>query len=309
MSILAAYAGPKGDTEFGLDVFKRGWFAETGTLDGDQALAIKVDEILYRGKSKFQDVIVFQSTAWGRVLILDGDVQCTEFDEFSYQEMMTFLPINSHPNPKKVLVIGGGDGGVVREAAKHPLVESVTLCELDEKVIEVTKKFLPSMAKGFDSPKLKLCVEDGAEYIKNHQGEFDVIITDSPDPKAPAVCLFQRPYYEALKKALKPGGIIASQGASFWYDRELVKEMLKLCRSLFPVVEYGASYVPSFPAGQIGHICCSSDPSTNFREPIHKFSDEMLEKMELRYYTTDVHRGAFALPLMMAKDFGQKWRS
>ncbi|CAL1294867.1 unnamed protein product, partial [Larinioides sclopetarius] len=258
-------------------------------------------------------------TAWGRVLILDGDVQCTEFDEFSYQEMITFLPINSHPYPKKVLVIGGGDGGVVREAVKHPLVESVTLCELDKKVIEVTKKFLTSMAKGFESPKLKIFLEDGADYIKNHQGDFDVVITDSPDPKAPAVCLFQRQYYEALKKALKPGGIIASQGiyhddgvvagASFWYDRVLVKEMLTLCRSLFPVVEYGASFVPSFPAGQIGYICCSTDPSTNFREPIHKFSDEMLEKMELKYYTTDVHRGAFTLPLMMAKDFGQKWRS
>ncbi|GFW64602.1 spermidine synthase [Trichonephila clavipes] len=284
-----------------MDAFKEGWYTETGSLYSAQALSMKVEKILCHKKSKYQDVLIFESTIFGKVLVLDDCVQVTEFDECSYQEMISFLPLNSHPNPKKVLVIGGGDGGVVREAVKHPSVESVTLCELDEEVIEVSKKFLPFMAKGFDSPKLTLFIGDGAEFVKNHPNEFDVIITDSPDPKGPAVCLFQKPYYESLKQALKPGGLIASQGEQFWYDRRLVKEMIKMCKTLFPVVDYGASYVPSFPAGQMGYLCCSTSPDTNFREPLNKFSCETLKKLELKYYTPDVHRAAFALPLMIAE--------
>ncbi|GFY62155.1 spermidine synthase, partial [Trichonephila inaurata madagascariensis] len=207
---FAPYSAPT-PIPFGMDAFKKGWYTETGSLYSDQALSMKVEKILYHKKSKYQDILIFESTIFGRVLVLDDSVQLTEFDECSYQEMISFLPLNSHPNPKKVLVIGGGDGGVVREAVKHPSVESVTLCELDEEVIEVSKKYLPFMAKGFDSPKLTLYIGDGAEFVKNHPNEFDVIITDSPDPKGPAVCLFQKPYYESLKQALKPGGLIASQ--------------------------------------------------------------------------------------------------
>ncbi|GFR23147.1 spermidine synthase [Trichonephila clavata] len=308
MDLFAPYSAPT-PIPFGMDAFKKGWYTETGSLYSDQALSMKVEKILYHKKSKYQDILIFESTIFGRVLVLDDCVQVTEFDECSYQEMISFLPLNSHPNPKKVLVIGGGDGGVVREVVKHPSVESVTLCELDEEVIEVSKKYLPFMAKGFDSPKLTLYVGDGAEFIKNHPNEFDVIITDSPDPKGPAVCLFQKPYYESLKQALKPGGLIASQGEQFWYDRRLVKELIKMCNTLFPVVDYGASYAPSFPAGQIAFLCCSTSPDTNFREPLNKFSYETMKKLELKYYTPDVHRAAFALPLMIAEEFQLKWEN
>ncbi|CAL1286003.1 unnamed protein product [Larinioides sclopetarius] len=181
-SILADYNVPT-TTKFGLDSFKKGWYTETGTNAGDQAMSVKVEKILYQGKSKYQDIVVFESAKWGRVLALDNAVQLTEMDEFSWQEMATYLPLNSHPNPKKVLVIGGGDGGTVRDITKHPLVESVTMCEIDETVIEMSKKYLPFMAKGFDSPKLTLHIGDGVEFMKNHQNEFDVIITDSTDPK------------------------------------------------------------------------------------------------------------------------------
>jgi len=293
--------------QFGMDAFKKGWFTETGTLNGDQALSIEVEKVLYHEKSKYQDILVFDSKRFGRTLVLDNAIQCTQNDEFSYQEMITFLPLNSHPDPKKILIIGGGDGGVVREAVKHPSVESVTLCEIDEKVIEVSKEFLPFMAKGFDSPKLTVQIGDGAEFVKNHKGEFDVIITDSSDPKGPAVCLFRKPYYESLKEALKPGGIISSQGECFWFDLELVKEMIEMCRSLFPVVDYGSSYVSSYPGGQIGYLLCSKDPETKFREPFHKFTPKMLKDLNLRYYTPDVHRAAFALPLYIAEEMGLNW--
>ncbi|GFV15334.1 spermidine synthase [Trichonephila clavipes] len=291
----------------GMDAFKKGWFTETGTLNGDQAMSIQVDEVLYEGKSQFQDIVVFQSNRFGRVLVLDNAIQLSELDEYSYQEMITFLPLNSHPNPKKVLIIGGGDGGAVREAVKHPMVESVTLCEIDEKVIEVSKKYLPFMAKGFESPKLKVYIGDGAEFMRNHQHEFDVIITDSSDPKGPAVCLFQRPYYESLQKALKPGGIIASQGESFWFDRKLIAEMIKMCKEIFPVVDYGSSYVPTYPGGQIGYLCCSTSPDTNFRQPLNLFSVEVLKELNLKYYTPDTHRAAFALPKLIAEELGLDW--
>ncbi|KAF8770535.1 Spermidine synthase like protein [Argiope bruennichi] len=287
--------------QFGMDAFKKGWFTETGTLNGDQAISIEVKNILYHEKSKYQDILVFDSNRFGRVLVLDDAIQLSESDEFSYQEMITFLPLNSHPNPKKVLIIGGGDGGAVREAVKHPLVESVTMCEIDEKVIEVSKKYLPFMAKGFDSPKLTLYIGDGAQFMRNHQHEFDIIITDSSDPKGPAVCLFQKPYYESLKKALRPGGIICSQGESFWFDRKLLSEMIKMCKTIFPVVDYGSSYVPSYPGGQIGYLCCSTSPDTNFRQPLNRFSKETLKELNLKYYTPDTHQAAFALPLSIAE--------
>ncbi|GIX96275.1 spermidine synthase [Caerostris darwini] len=306
MSILPSYS-VQPSIEFGMDAFKKGWFTETGTLNGDQALSIQVDEVLYHEKSKYQDILVFNSKRFGKVLVLDDAIQLSEADEFSYQEMITFLPLNSHPNPKKVLIIGGGDGGAVREAVKHPLVESVTMCEIDEKVVEVSKKYLPFMAKGFDSPKLTLFFGDGAEFIRNHQNEFDVIITDSSDPKGPAICLFQKPYYESLKKALKPGGIIASQGESFWFDSKLLSEMIKMCREIFPVVDYGSSYVPTYPGGQIGYLCCSTSPDTNFRVPLNKFSKETLKELNLKYYTPDIHQAAFALPLAIAETLDLKW--
>lgn len=294
--------------QFGMDAFKDGWFTETGTLNGDQALSMKVNKVLYHERSEYQDVLVFDSKRYGRTLVLDNAIQCTETDEFSYQEMITFLPLNSHPDPKKILIIGGGDGGVVREAVKHPSVESVILCEIDEKVIEVSKKFLPFMAKGFESSKLTVHIGDGAEFVKNHECEFDVIITDSSDPKGPAVCLFRKPYYESLKKALKPGGIICSQGECFWFDLELVKEMIIMCKSLFPVVDYGSSYVSSYPGGQIGYLLCSTDPETNFREPLHRFTPKMLKELGLRYYTPDIHKAAFALPLYIAEAMGLNWK-
>jgi len=132
---------------------------------------------------------------YGRVLILDGVIQCTERDEFSYQEMISFLPLASHPNPKNVLIIGGGDGGVAREVVKYPTVESVTQCEIDDRVIALSKEYLPFMASGFDNPKLHLHVGDGFEFMGKHQNEFDVIITDSSDP----IGNFPNTYFNSMR--------------------------------------------------------------------------------------------------------------
>merc|ERR1719223_629494 len=165
---------------------ENGWFKETTALWPGQAMTLEVKEILHVEQSKFQDVLVFQSVSYGNVLVLDGVIQATERDEFAYQEMISHLPMNSHPDPKNILVIGGGDGGVLREVVKHESIESVTLVEIDEMVVKVSKKFLPAMAAGFSHPKVNLVIGDGFEYLKNHTGTYDVIITDSSDPVGPA---------------------------------------------------------------------------------------------------------------------------
>ncbi|KAG8177759.1 hypothetical protein JTE90_018988 [Oedothorax gibbosus] len=273
-------------------------------LKEEAVLSLQVDEVLYHEKSKFQDILVFKSKNQGRVLVLDNFIQLTEYDEFAYHEMMVFLALNSHPNPKKVLVIGGGDGGVVREVVKHPSVESVVMCEIDEMVTQASKKYLPFMSTGFDSPKLKLHIGDGIEFMKNTHGEFDVIFTDSSDPIGPAVCLFKKPYYETMKKALKPGGILCSQGESMWYDRKLISEMIQMCRTLFPVVDYAYASIPQFPGGTLGFLLCSTSQNTNFREPLTKFSSQIMKSYNLRYYNQEVHRAAFVLPELFCKEFG-----
>ncbi|GCB75157.1 hypothetical protein scyTo_0018183, partial [Scyliorhinus torazame] len=233
---------------------------------------------------------------YGNVLVLDGVIQCTERDEFAYQEMIANLTLCSHPNPKKVLIIGGGDGGVLREVIKHSAVESVAQCEIDEDVIKVSKQYLPGMAVGFSSPKLKLHVGDGFEFMKVNQDAFDVIITDSSDPVGPAESLFQESYYQLMKNALREDGILGAQGECQWLHLELIKEMRRFCKSLFPVVEYAYSTIPTYPSGQIGFMLCSKNPKTSFREPVRQLSAVEVDRMQLKYYNADMHRAAFVLP-------------
>ncbi|EXL67021.1 spermidine synthase, partial [Fusarium oxysporum f. sp. conglutinans race 2 54008] len=176
------------------------------------AMTLRVEKVLVHEKSEYQDALIFKSTDFGNVLVLDNIIQCTERDEFSYQEMIAHLALNSHPNPKKVLVIGGGDGGVLREIVKHDCVEEATLCDIDEAVVRLSKEHLPSMACGFDHPKSKTHIGDGVKFLNDYKNEFDVIITDSPDPDGPAEALFQKSYFQLLHDALREGGVITTQG-------------------------------------------------------------------------------------------------
>ncbi|KAI6359059.1 putrescine aminopropyltransferase, variant 3 [Pyricularia grisea] len=193
------------------ETIKEGWFREISDMWPGQAMTLKVEKVLHHEKSKYQDVLIFQSTDYGKVLVLDNVIQCTERDEFSYQEMITHLAMNSHPNPKKVLVIGGGDGGVLREVVKHDCVEEAILCDIDEAVIRLSKEYLPNMAAGFNHPKVKVHVGDGFKFLADYQNTFDVIITDSSDPEGPAESLFQKPYFQLLFNALTEGGVITTQ--------------------------------------------------------------------------------------------------
>ncbi|XP_012251763.2 spermidine synthase [Athalia rosae] len=284
-----------------MDALKKGWFSEFSELWPGYVLSLEVEEVLHEEKSKYQDLLVLQTKTYGRALILDGAIQCTERDEFSYQEGIAFLPLCSHPNPENVLIIGGGDGGVAREVAKHPNVKSITQVEIDESVLSAARKYLPFMAVGLDNPKVKLYVGDGFQFMKNHKNEFDVIITDSSDPIGPAECLFEESYFKLMSTALRSGGIICSQGGTAWANLDIVERTLQHCRSAFAKTSYCVVAVPTYPTGQIGFIMGSLNPETNFNEPVKTFTDNQLDDMNMRYYSADVHRAAFVLPRFIEK--------
>jgi len=286
-----------------MDAINKGWFSEINDLWPGQCFSLKVKEVLHEERSDFQDIKFVDTFAHGRALILDGIIQCTVKDEFSYQEMISFLPLCCHPNPEKVLIVGGGDGGVAREVVKHPDVKSAHQVEIDGRVVELSKKYLPSMACGFDSPKLQLTIGDGFEFMKQHEGEFDVIITDSSDPIGPAVSLFEETYFALMKKALKPNGVICSQAGTVWTDIEYVKSTMAHCHKYFPTVRYAVTAVPSYPCGQIGFIIGSTEKNDDLKVPKKVFSDQQLDAMNMRYYSAETHRAAFdGLPRYVAKE-------
>jgi len=273
-----------------MEFFKKNWFSELGELWPGQTFSLEVQEVLYHKKSKFQDVIVFQSKTYGKVLVLDGAIQCTERDEFAYQEMISHVPLCAHKNPKRVLVVGGGDGGVLREVVKHDSVEIVDLCEIDQDVIDVSKMYLPFMAEGFNNPKVRIHIEDGFVFLKNKKNEYDVIITDSSDPIGPASSLYQGGYFSLLKESLREGGIICSQAESIYLHMNIIKELVETCKKVFTNVEYAYVTIPSYPSGQIGFVLCSAD---SCKKPKRKISEkEVLSK----YYNYDIHSAAFVLP-------------
>lgn len=273
-----------------------GWFHERGTLWPGQAFTLKIKEVLYHKKSQFQDVLVFDSENYGKVFVLDGVIQCTERDECSYQEMMAHVPLYAHPNPKKVLVIGGGDGGVLREIARHPSVEEIVICELDKDVIDISKKYLPFMAKGFDDPRVKVHIMDGAKFMEENQAAFDVIITDSSDPVGPACVLFETPFYLAMHGSLRDGGIICTQGECVWLHVDLIQPLVKAITPLFHTVEYAYCTIPSYPSGQIGFIIATKAGGEGKGCKVPVRGPEKEVQKELRYYTPEIHQASFVLP-------------
>jgi len=238
-----------------------GWFSEiSDEMWPGQAMSLKVEEVLYRGRSDFQDVMVFRSSNHGKVLILDGVIQATERDEFSYQEMIAHLPLCSLKSPaKRVLVVGGGDGGVLREITRHADVETVDLAEIDGAVIEASKKFFPGMSVGFDDPRVNVHVTDGIKWVGDAEpGTYDAIIVDSSDPVGPAAVLFEREFFVKMHRALKPGGVVCTQGECIWLHAELIKDVLGMCKDVFEggSVQYGFTTIPTYPSGQIGFVMC-----------------------------------------------------
>ena len=279
-----------------------GWFREiSDTMWPGQAMTLKVDKVLHHEKSKYQDVLVFKSTDYGNVLVLDNVIQATERDEFSYQEMISHLALNSHPNPKKVLVIGGGDGGVLREIVKHESIEEAWLCDIDEAVINVSKKYLPEMSASYSHPKVKTYIGDGFQFLRDYQNTFDVIITHSSDPEGPAESLFQEDYFKLLNSALTEKGVITTQAESMWIHLPIIKELKNVCNNVFPVAEYAYTTIPTYPTGQIGFMVCSKDKNAKVKKPLREVTDEEESKL-YRYYNKRIHEASFVLPTWVQKE-------
>lgn len=275
-----------------------GWFHERGELWPGQAMSLKVKKVLDHHRSDFQDILVFESESHGNVLVLDGVIQVTERDEQAYQEMIAHIPLFAHPNPKKVLVIGGGDGGVIREVARHLGVEEIIECEIDEGVIKASKKYLPSLAKGYDDPRVTVKVMDGAQFLEENQDAFDVIITDSSDPIGPASVLFETPFYNAMYKSLKPGGIVCTQGECMWLHLDLIKPLVDAISQTYSTVEYAYTTIPTYPSGQIGFILATKGRGP-CKVPEREAPRELLA--DLKYYTPELHSAAFVLPAFASR--------
>lgn len=256
-------------------------------------LGYKVTDVLHHSVSDFQEIDVVETVALGRMLLLDGMVMTSERDEFIYHEMIAHIPMLAHPNPKNVLVIGGGDGGTIREVLKHPSVERAVLCEIDGDVIDVSKKYLPSIAGKLDDPRVEIEVRDGAAYIANHKNTFDVILIDSTDPIGPGEKLFTQEFYQNTLAALTETGIMACQSESPVAVPDECKRINKLLRSVFPYVQPYTACIPSYPGGQWTWSFCSKGI-----KPLENINEAVATELEktARYYNREIHKSVFILP-------------
>lgn len=272
------------------------WVSETG---GGYGNTVEVTAKLYEYRSEFQKIEIFETRKLGRMLMLDGIIQLTEFDEFAYQEMMAHPALLVHPEPRRILIVGGGDGGVAREAARHDAVEQIDLCEIDGAVVEAARRFLPSLACGFDDRRVRLHIADGVRFVHDHPGEFDVIIVDSTDPVGPGEALFGADFYRDAMRALKPDGVICSQAESIYLFPEIVQRLHRLTGSLFRHNGYGMIAVPTYPTGTIGF--CMGSKSHPVDRPFRPLPEALAR--QLRYYTPEIHHAAFQLPAFAARWF------
>lgn len=256
----------------------------------DAAMTYKIKETLVRKKTKFQDLAIIDTYAFGRMLILDGIVQTSINDEYVYHEMITHIPLNTHPNPKKVLVVGGGDGGAIREILKHPSVKKAVLCEIDEDVITECKKYLPEISCALNDSRCEIFVGDGIKYVHEHKNEFDVIIVDSTDPFGAAEGLFGGSFYKEIFDCLTEDGIFIAQTETPFYLPNVVKKVFNDARAIFPVTKLFMAGIPTYPSG-----------FWSFTVGSKKYNPEEVDlsskdDLDTKYYTKKLHKACFTLP-------------
>ena len=257
-------------------------------------IAIKAGKVLFSEQSDFQKVEVFETdSTLGRVLTLDDLMMTTEGDEYHYHEMIAHIPMMNHKNPESVLVIGGGDGGTVREVLKHKTVKRVVLCEIDGMVIDACKKYLPTISCELDNPKVEILVQDAIEYIKDKKNEFDIILIDSTDPIGPGEGLFTEEFYTNIKNSLKKDGIMVAQSESPFAQKDSVKKMYNLLKRVFPVCETYTSNIPTYPGGYWAWAFCSEDV-----KPLSYIDEERCAEITktCKIYNKEYHMARFALP-------------
>ncbi len=269
------------------------WFSEVQTPN--VKMSIRVDRQLYSGRSEFQRIDVFECPEFGRFLTLDGYMMLTEKDEFIYHEMITHIPMAVHPRVRDVLVIGAGDGGVIRELTRYPEIERIDMVEIDELVVEVCKKYLPRTACRLDDPRLTIYYEDGLKFIRSCKDKYDLIIVDSTDPFGPGEGLFTKEFYGNCYNALHDDGIMVNQHESPFYDEDAAacQRAHKRIVESFPISRVYQAHIPTYPSGHwlFGFASKKYHPLKDLQEARWN-----LRGLSCKYYTTTLHKGAFYLP-------------
>ncbi len=268
------------------------WYTEFQTPN--VGITCKTKKTYHTEKTEFQDLALIETEQFGRMLVLDGTVQTTIEDEFVYHEMISHVPLFTHKNPKKVLVIGGGDGGAIREIIKHPSVEKAVLCEIDGRVIEVSKEYLPEISCALSDKRVEVLVADGIKYVQDNKGQFDVIMVDSTDPVGPAVGLFAVDFYKAIYEALKEDGIFVAQTESPFFHKELIKSVYKDVSSIFPITKLYTCAIPTYPSG-FWSFTMGSKKYDPLETDISK-----IPELDTKYYCPQLHKAVFALPKFAA---------
>ena len=256
-----------------------------------------VDKVYFEQKTDHQHLIIFENAKFGRVMALDGIVQTTEGDEFIYHEMMTHVPLLAHGNAKRVLIIGGGDGGILREVCKHGSVEHITQVEIDLQVVEMCKKYLPNHSAGaYDDPRVNIVIDDGANYVRQSDEQFDVIITDSTDPIGPGDVLFTSDYYQHCKARLREGGVMVAQNGVAFMQIDEVFATAQRMQPYFTDQTFYCAAVPTYVGGVMTFAWASNNGALrdiSLADLMVRFKQTGLR---CRYYNPAIHKASFALP-------------
>jgi spermidine synthase len=271
-------------------------------IDGNDNIALAIRHTgtcLFRKQSPYQLVEVFETSEYGKTLMVDGLVMCTETDEPAYHEMIVHVPMFASGQVQDVLVIGGGDGGTIREVLRHPQVKSVVLAEIDEVVIQAAKECLPSLSRAFGHPKLTIQIGDGIEYMRQAPDEsFDLIIVDSSDPVGPAEGLFNIAFYQDLHRCLRPDGVMTAQSESPWFHRPAFVELNRCLQQVFATESTHPYliFIPSYPSGMWSFVYAAKGNTHPWQNCDRTTIQQFTQQENLQYYNADIHQAAFQLP-------------
>ncbi len=267
------------------------WYSELN--NNNCGLTLKIDKIHESTKSKFQRIEVIENKLFGKMLVLYGSLMVCDNDNNAYNEMLSHVPLFVHPKPNRMLIIGGGDCGGLTEAIKHPDVKKIVMCEIDKKVVEISKKHFPYLTDGISDPRVEMVFEDGQKYIEKYNEKFDIITLDLSDPVGPAADLFQSPFHKKVYDALYDDGIMVAQSESPFFNKDAVKSMYHNLKLIFPIVKMYTCFMPIYPSAYWSFAFCSKK-----YDPVKDYRQEKFDRLNLktRYYNDSTHRAAFALP-------------
>ena len=263
------------------------WFCEFQTPNLE--LCSRVKKALHTENTGRLELAVLDTYEFGPALVLDGAIQATSCDEFIHHEMITHVPLYTHSHPEDILVMGGGDGGSIREALKHPEVKSIQLLGADQRVVEVSKKYLPEISAGLEDPRVEILYEDGGNYFQGMKDKYDVIIVDSPDFAGLTEGTAQGEFYQSIHTALREDGLFVTPTGSPFFQQDIVQGIHGAIKATFPITRMYLAFIPTHPGGICGFILGSKE-----YDPLSSLAQKT--PIPTRYYTCRLHRTAFVLP-------------